>query len=566
MAGLARGIAAATLLLWTTTLGVAADRAIIILDASGSMWAQIDGKPRQEIARESLRTVLQSVPADKEIGFMAYGHRQKASCDDIELIVPPQAGSASAISAAADSMKFLGKTPLTAAVKQAAEALKYTEDKATVVLITDGIETCGGDPCALGKELKAKGIDFTVDVVGFGLSEDEGRQVACLAENTGGKYIQASDANALRDALLKTVAAPASAAPAPQPAPEPAPAAPTPAPAVQATADPANSEFNFLPSVVMVEGGQPITDGNAWEVYKANPDGSRGESVTTEYGNYRAKLEPGDYIVLARDDEARLEQKVRIEAGQIQKPVFVLNAGTLSIHPRTSQGADISSEARLDFTYPGGSTTHYGDTRIIVPAGEQKVDVHIGSGTASETIQLKAGQKVDKDVIVGVGRVALGVYYAAGGEKADSSGIGVEVVQAAKKTDGARESIEHSYGPDPKFWLPAGDYVAITTLDLASVEQPFSVKVGDSQDVKVALNAGVVAISAPGASSIEILSPQKDVQGNRKSLGMGYGDSWQQTIAAGDYVVVRHAAEGGHDKEMPVTIRAGGRSEITVPQ
>ncbi|WP_348627826.1 VWA domain-containing protein [Mesorhizobium sp. M1A.F.Ca.IN.022.04.1.1] len=190
MAGLARSVAAAILLLSMTTFGFAANKVIIILDASGSMWAQIDGKPKLEIARESLRTVLQSVPGDDEIGFMAYGHRQKGSCADIELIVPPQAGSASAISAAADSMKFLGKTPLTAAVKQAAEALKYTEDKATVVLITDGLETCGGDPCALGKELKETGVDFTADVVGFGLTADEGRQIACLAENTGGKYIQ----------------------------------------------------------------------------------------------------------------------------------------------------------------------------------------------------------------------------------------------------------------------------------------------------------------------------------------------------------------------------------------
>ena len=116
MAGLLRSVAAALLLLSMTTFGFAANKVIIVLDASGSMWAQIDGKPKLEIARESLRTVLQSVPADDEIGFMAYGHRQKGSCDDIELIVPPQAGSASAISAAADSLKFLGKTPLTAAV------------------------------------------------------------------------------------------------------------------------------------------------------------------------------------------------------------------------------------------------------------------------------------------------------------------------------------------------------------------------------------------------------------------------------------------------------------------
>ncbi|TIW00038.1 MAG: hypothetical protein E5V74_15790, partial [Mesorhizobium sp.] len=93
MAGLIRSVAAAALLLSMTSFGFAANKVIIILDASGSMWAQIDGKPKLEIARESLRTVLQSVPADDEIGFMVYGHRTKGSCEDIELIVPPQAGS-----------------------------------------------------------------------------------------------------------------------------------------------------------------------------------------------------------------------------------------------------------------------------------------------------------------------------------------------------------------------------------------------------------------------------------------------------------------------------------------
>ncbi|MCA0059739.1 vWA domain-containing protein [Mesorhizobium sp. B261B1A] len=558
MAGLARSVAAAFLLLSMTTFGFAANKVIIILDASGSMWAQIDGRPKLEIARESLRSVLQSVPADDELGFMAYGHRKKGSCEDIQLIVPPQAGSASAISAAADSMKFLGKTPLTSAVKQAAEALKYTEDKATVVLITDGLETCGGDPCALGKELESSGVDFTADVVGFGLTADEGKQIACLADNTGGKYIQASDEKALRQALVETVAAPApSPPPAPAPATEPAPA-PAPAP------EPARPAFNFQPTVVMAEGGEPITDGNAWEIYKANPDGSRGESVTTEYGSYSGKLDPGDYIVVARDAEAKVEQKVKIEAGQVQKPLFILNAGTLIIHPHASQGAEISSEARVDFAYPGGSTTHYGDTQAIVPAGEQKVTVQIGAGTVTETIQLAAGQTVEKDVVVGVGQAMLNAYYTSGGEKADNSAIGFEIVKAKKKIDGSRDSVEHSYGADSKFWLPPDDYVAVTTLDLAVVEQPFSIKPGDSQDVKVVLDAGVLAISAPGAYSIEVFSSKKDIDGKRKSLGFNYGDNWQQTIPAGDYVVVRHMSDEGHDKEMPVTVKAGERAEITV--
>ncbi len=98
-----------------------------------------------------------------------------------------------------------GKTPISDAVRQAAESLRYTEEKATVILITDGLETCDADPCAVASELEKAGVDFTAHVVGFGLSSEEGKQVACLAENTGGKYISAGNAAALGEALTATV-------------------------------------------------------------------------------------------------------------------------------------------------------------------------------------------------------------------------------------------------------------------------------------------------------------------------------------------------------------------------
>ncbi|ESZ18247.1 vWA domain-containing protein [Mesorhizobium sp. L48C026A00] len=552
MAGLAPSIVAAALLLWMTTLGLAADRVVIVLDASGSMWAQIDGKPKLEIARESLRTVLQSVPADKEIGFMAYGHREKGSCEDIELIVPPQAGSAGAVSTAADSLKFIGKTPLTSAVRQAAEALKYTEDKATVILITDGLETCKGDPCALGKELRAAGVDFTVNVVGFGLTAEEGKQVACLADNTGGKYIQASDEKALQDALVETIAA------APAPAPEPAPAPPP-------AAVPEIPEFNFIPAVVLADGGDPVTDGNSWEIFKAKSDGTRGDYVATEYGAYKGNLEPGDYTVVARHGEASTQQKITVEAGQVYKPLFVLDAGTLIIHPRPSEGADVADGAAVVIAYPGVEmpATYYGDTKVVLPAGDQKVTVRIGQGEVTETIPLTAGKVVDKDIVVGVGHVVANAYYIAGGDKADGSGIGFKVFKAKKKIDGTRQEVAYAYGPDSKFDLPPDDYVLTATVDLAVVEQPFSVKAGEHQDLKIAINAGVLAITAPGASKIEIFDPKKDINGNRKSLGYAYDEKYQAALPAGDYAVVSEKLDNS-SKESTVTITAGERAELTV--
>ncbi|MBL4891835.1 MAG: VWA domain-containing protein, partial [Rhizobiaceae bacterium] len=184
------------------------ERTMIVLDGSGSMWGQIDGKPKLQIARETLREVLKGVPGSTELGLLAYGHRRKGDCGDIELIVPPAPGTGTLISNKVDKLKFLGKTPLAAAVQMAAEELRYTEDKATVVLITDGIETCKVDICELGNLLETQGVDFTAHVVGFGLSEEEGRQVACLAENTGGQYFSADDGAGLVVALNETVAAP----------------------------------------------------------------------------------------------------------------------------------------------------------------------------------------------------------------------------------------------------------------------------------------------------------------------------------------------------------------------
>ncbi len=197
----------------------AGEQTMIVLDASGSMWGQINGKPKLQIAREALATVLEGLPADMQLGLIAYGHRTRGSCTDIEVVVPAAAGTGPAISQAADKMKFLGKTPLSAAVLKAAEELRYTEDKATVILITDGLENCQADPCAVGAQLAKNGIDFTAHVVGFDLTDAEGKQVACLAENTGGRYVSAANADELRDALLNTVVQPSQTATAKQPEP-----------------------------------------------------------------------------------------------------------------------------------------------------------------------------------------------------------------------------------------------------------------------------------------------------------------------------------------------------------
>ena len=526
----------------------AAEKTIIVFDASGSMWAQIDGKSRIEIARETIGNVLAAMPVDRELGLMVYGHREKGSCTDIELVVPPAAGTAAAISAAVNKISPKGKTPLSAAVKQAAEALKYTEEKATVILITDGLETCDADPCALGNELEKSGVDFTAHVVGFGLTEDEGKKVSCLATNTGGKYIQASDAKTLTEALQTTVVE------APAPAPKPAPAP-----------EPAKPEFNLMPTVSMAEDGENLgKDADmVWELYATKADGSKGDRITTEYHQYKAAVEPGNYFIVAALGRAITEQPVTIEPGKVAEPHFILNAGTIIIHPYANQGAEISEQATVVNEYPGDKTTNFGDTKLVVPAGAQTVTVTIGAGSVTEKFDLKAGETVEKDMIAGTGHVLINVFYV-DGMKVDSGNLSVKILQAAKKIDGSRDQLGYNFGPDSKYDLPAGDYIALIELDGVTLESPFSVKVGDNLETNIMLNAGILAVKAPLYDGWKILGAKPKIDGSSDQFAYGFGTEWQSSLVAGDYVIVTTKPDGTGEKKTPVTIKAGERLELTI--
>ena len=92
---------------------MAAGKTIIVLDGSGSMWGQIDGTTKIEIARDTLRKVMGTLPQDTELGLVAYGHREKGSCSDIEIAISPATGTAGAVADFADNLNPKGKTPLT---------------------------------------------------------------------------------------------------------------------------------------------------------------------------------------------------------------------------------------------------------------------------------------------------------------------------------------------------------------------------------------------------------------------------------------------------------------------
>lgn len=203
---------------------LANENVMVVFDGSNSMWGQIDGTAKIEIARDVMDNLLGEWVDSRSVGLMAYGHRRRGDCTDIEVLVEPGKASRATVLDRINGITPTGKTPLTDAVEQAARALSYTDQPATVVLISDGLESCERDPCALATALEQSGVDFTAHVVGFGLGSDaDAGSLSCIAENTGGEYITATNAAELGAAFSAVGTAVAQSAPAPEPEPEPGP-------------------------------------------------------------------------------------------------------------------------------------------------------------------------------------------------------------------------------------------------------------------------------------------------------------------------------------------------------
>jgi len=196
--------------------------AMLVLDGSASM-AEVGHDPAAPTriieARSALRLAMPQIAPLRRVGLLVYGPGGADACSGIDLRFGPVADAAEPVIAGAQALQPGGLTPIAASVLAAAQALDYRARSGIVVLVTDGNETCGGRPCALGAALMTKARDLTVHVIGFRVNVDffgwntpeqesygEGRTVAkCLADRTGGKYVSTDTVDELVAALRETL-------------------------------------------------------------------------------------------------------------------------------------------------------------------------------------------------------------------------------------------------------------------------------------------------------------------------------------------------------------------------
>ncbi|MDN3553141.1 VWA domain-containing protein, partial [Halomonas almeriensis] len=489
---------------------------MIVFDGSNSMWGQIEGTAKIEIARDVMGNLLGSWADDRRVGLMAYGHRNRGDCSDIETLVEPGPGTAATIMERINAISPIGKTPLTTAVEQAAQGLAYTDRPATVVLISDGLESCNRDPCALSGTLEKGGVGFTTHVVGFGLGKNaDAESLACIADRTGGQFLSAENASELSEALSRVSTAVAELEPAPEPEPE-----------------------------ITVQGPDTAVAGSAFNV------------------SWTPSFEPRDYVTIVPEgaDEGVYRDYIRVKErsdGTLRAPS---DAGLYELRYVSDASSETRGRASIEITEPeatvstvdsthAGSvfpvewtgTVHPRDYVTIVPQGAEE-------GAYSDYIRVKDGAEGELRAPADPGLYEVRYVLAQGDRTLASTRIEItapEVTVSAPDTAlaGSEVAVEWTGTVHPR------DYVTIVPqgAEEGAYSEYIRVKDGAAGRLKAPADTGLYEVRymlAKGdrtlaSTTIEVTEPEVTVSAPDNALaGASVDISWTGTVDPHDYVTI----------------------------
>ncbi len=184
---------------------------VLVLDSSGSMGEPAGGGgTRIEAAKRALADVVDALPDDQRVALRVFGSEvefadQPGACEDSERVVDLGTDNREALRSAIRDYQPFGETPTGYALREAGKDLGDSGPR-SIILVSDGEPTCDPDPCEVARELAADGVDVRIDVVGLSVSGKARETLECVAEEGGGTYYDADDADDIVDSLTTSAA------------------------------------------------------------------------------------------------------------------------------------------------------------------------------------------------------------------------------------------------------------------------------------------------------------------------------------------------------------------------
>jgi len=176
---------------------------LIVLDTSSSMMDPFEDSQKIEIAKSVLIDLLPSIPNGSNVGLRAFQRR----CDTTRLVVPMGPMDRTFLETQIMTIGAGGLTPLAYNIEQVRADFETVSGSNLLVLLSDGRDTCGGDPASAAQRLLATGLDLIIHVIGFDLADDPDARVELqeIASVGGGVYRSADTSQELRDALRQSL-------------------------------------------------------------------------------------------------------------------------------------------------------------------------------------------------------------------------------------------------------------------------------------------------------------------------------------------------------------------------
>jgi hypothetical protein len=174
------------------------------------MGEVIGGTAGAAIVRSALREAIAALPGEFEVGVRVLGHRiapedREGSCRDSELLIPFQQGLKSEDLLPIDGLTPRGRTPLAHALAQSAGDFSAVREERAIILITDGADTCDGDPVKVVRELERRGLKVAIHTVGLHLTPAAREQLSEIAAAGGGTFSGVGNLPAMRRGIFKAL-------------------------------------------------------------------------------------------------------------------------------------------------------------------------------------------------------------------------------------------------------------------------------------------------------------------------------------------------------------------------
>ena len=385
---------------------------MFVLDGSNSMWGQIDGVAKISIAKDVMSGLIRDWDEQVPVGLIVYGHRRSGDCNDIELVAKPGAIDRQHLLDRVQSISPRGKTPITKSLIAAKSALNAGKGNSAVVLVSDGLETCDGDPCSLAFSYNLINPGFDVHVIGFDVDQAESQALQCIADKSGGRFFRANNAQELQAALQQTVAV--------------ATGAPVTPPPVTPAAPPAEPEPSLFLYARLCDDCDRLAAGDVtWQV-QSQEGASLYQGLGVLYPG-SASLAPGRYPVTARYQSGVLVNQGELVIGDDGQQLgsVNLNGGAAVMSAYASDDRSLAAEPIHYRFYPirdGKAAAQpltesaFSGAQVWLPAGRYKVVASHKQIKSDTEIEVIAGQTVQHAFDMRVGYVQPAAVLTEGGE------------------------------------------------------------------------------------------------------------------------------------------------------